>query len=96
MGRVNVSLTLTDEQVEAIATRVAEIVIERTPADRAGDGGYMGVRAASEYLGVSEGRLRKLVERRQVPHFQEGRGCRVTFSVRDLDAWMEERRVRTA
>ncbi len=87
---MNVTITLPLEAVEEIATRAAEIVMARIgSADRAG---YVDVKAAADYLGVTEGRVRKLVERRQIPFIQDGPGCRITFSVRDLDQFMQDNR----
>jgi excisionase family DNA binding protein len=54
---------------------------------------FMSVKRAAAYLDVSAERLRKLQARGEVPYHQDGRGCRVLFSRRDLDEWMHGQRV---
>jgi excisionase family DNA binding protein len=90
---VNVTITLTDEQIDAMAQRVAEIVLERTAADRGDQPEYMSVKDAATYLGCTDGRVRKLVERRQIPFTQDGPGCPVFLARCDLDRWMDDHRV---
>jgi excisionase family DNA binding protein len=93
VSALDVTITLTPEMVEMVARRAAEIVLERTAADRGDAPEYMSVKDASVYLGCTEGRVRKLVERSQIPFTQDGPGCRVFLSRRDLDRWMSQRRV---
>lgn len=88
---MNLTVTVAPEQIDAIAERAAEIVLARLDAS-ADRGGWLDVKAAAEYLGCTEGRVRKLVERRQIPYSQEAPGCRVFLSKADLDRWMDERR----
>jgi excisionase family DNA binding protein len=47
---------------------------------------YLDVKAAAEYLGRSEGAIRHLVERRQIPFIRQG--GRVFFDRLSLDRWM--------
>ena len=87
---LDLRLVLDDDQLGKIAERVAEILGSVGPART--EIGYVDVAGAGRYLGVSEERVRKLIAQRSIPFFQEGPGCRITFSLRDLNAWMETHR----
>ena len=90
---MNVTLTLTDAQIDVIAARAAEIVIESLADDRSATATeYLSVTDAATYLGCTEGRLRKLIEQRRIPFTQDGRGCRVFLSKADLDQFMHDNR----
>jgi excisionase family DNA binding protein len=91
---VNVTLTLADEYIDAIATRAAEIVLARidAAADRGDAPEYLSVKDAAAYLGCTEGRVRKLVEARRIPFAQDGPGCRIFLSRADLDRFMQSNR----
>ena len=54
---------------------------------------HMGVETAGRYLDLSPEALRKLVLRRKVPFSQEGKGRRLSFERRALDAWMRDQRI---
>jgi excisionase family DNA binding protein len=79
------------ESVAALAERAAEIVYERL-VEREARGTdwpeWMSVETAARYLDASEERVRKLKDRREIPHYQEGPGCRVFFRRSELDDWM--------
>ena len=49
---------------------------------------YMNHKQAAEYLGMSEGRLYKLVEIRQVPYGK--RGGSLVYDKHLLDIWVDE------
>jgi excisionase family DNA binding protein len=49
---------------------------------------WMSVDTAARYLDASEERVRKLKDRKEIPHYQEGPGCRVFFRRSELDHWM--------
>ena len=88
---MNVSISLDDDAINAIAVRIAEILRTAEARRDAGDepsSEWMGVPGAAQYLGISQERVRKLVARRAVPYVQEGHGHRVFFSRRALDEWM--------
>ena len=53
--------------------------------------GYVAYAEAAKFLAVSEGALRCLVSRRQIPFFKWG--ARVRFSIEDLRRFMETNRV---
>jgi hypothetical protein len=52
----------------------------------------MPLDVAARYLGQSVAATRKLYERRKVPSYSEGRGCKVFLRRSEVDAYMEERR----
>jgi excisionase family DNA binding protein len=87
------AITLPPTLIEEIAERAASIVLDRLALqDRETRWPeWMDVRTAAEYLGCTPGRVRKLVERRQVPFSQVAPGCRIFLRGRDLDRWLEGR-----
>jgi excisionase family DNA binding protein len=50
------------------------------------------VKSAARYLGCEAGAVRKLYERRKVPHYQDGPGCKVYLRRRELDQYLEANR----
>lgn len=72
---MNVTLQLTDEQVEVIAQRVAELVDDRQPA------GWLTVAQASELWGIKPSGVRQKARRRQVESRKEGRALLVRRSL---------------
>jgi excisionase family DNA binding protein len=86
----DVAITVPAEAIEVIV----EMTVERVRAEL-GDRGdeawpeWMSVPTAARYLDISEERLRKLIGRRQVPFYQEGPGCRISFCRSELDEWMQ-------
>lgn len=85
---VELRLVLDDDQLAEIAAAVAENIRPDDRSQPAPQAAYLSVAAAADDLGVSEERVRKLIQRRGIPYFQEGPGCRVTLGRADLDAWM--------
>jgi excisionase family DNA binding protein len=94
---LQVSLTIPDEVVNAIAAALTErllpILRSATSAEQWPE--WMAIDTAARYLDVSPQRLRKLVARRQIPFHQEDTGCRILFRRSDLDQWMAGFRVDT-
>jgi excisionase family DNA binding protein len=90
VGAPRVAIELPPAGVDVIAQRAAELVLEQQSRDAAGWPEWMSVETAARYLDVSEERVRKLVQRRQIPYVQEAPGHRVFFHRPDLDAWMAE------
>lgn len=84
-----VELVLPASAIETLASAVTSHVIEELdapePAERSP---WMSVATAARYLDVSEERLRKLIQRREVPFYQEAPRCRVLLNRADLDNWM--------
>ena len=50
------------------------------------------VRPASEYLSISTGKLRALVQRGELPVIKDGGGGPWLVDVRDLDLWVERQK----
>jgi len=46
-------------------------------------------------LDVSPERVRKLIARRAIPHYQDGHGCRIFLRRRELDEWKSASRLGT-
>jgi hypothetical protein len=89
------SVALPTEFVELVATRVAEILLERevTSVDERAWPEWMSVVTAAQYLDMPLERLRKLKDRRAIPCHQEGPGCRLFFSRKELGAYMASLRL---
>jgi excisionase family DNA binding protein len=54
---------------------------------------WMAIETAARYLDVTVERVRKLHARREIPFYQEGKGCRVFFRRSELDEWMARSRI---
>ena len=89
---MSVTFDLPPHVMDEIVERVAALVIDRLSADRADQ--WLDVTAAARHLGFTKGRIYKLVERNEIPHVQDGPGCKLSFSRCALDSWMEERGAR--
>ena len=84
-----------DEAIRAlVAEEVARQLAERGEPEASGIGWpeWLDVKTAARYLGCEVGAVRKLYERRKVPSYSEGRGCKVYLRRRDLDEFMEANR----
>jgi excisionase family DNA binding protein len=77
------------ELVEEIAARVRDEVLAELKSDEPTWPEWMAVAQAARYIGASEERVRKLIGRRAIPYYSEGKGCRQFLRRRELDAWME-------
>lgn len=78
MSERPLSLEIPPDLVEAVASRVVELLGEQQ------DGGYLNVEQAAEYLAAPRSRIYELVERRRVRVHRDGR--RLLFRREDLDA----------
>jgi excisionase family DNA binding protein len=95
----SVTLSLPPAAVEVFAERAAAIVLAQLGEHDASSSEWpewMSVETAARYLDASKERVRKLKERREIPYYQEGPGCRVFFRRSELDAWMDGFRQRDA
>jgi excisionase family DNA binding protein len=81
-----IALTLSDDQVEAIARRAAELL---PPAANA-ISPWLDTRAAAKYLCCPVGRIHDLVQLRKLDPYRDGR--RLLFRREDLDAYLEASR----
>ena len=77
-------LIVPPELLDAIATRVAEMVAERLGAEA---DGYLNTESAAAYLDTTPDRIRDLVEAGHLPCHRDGRRLLVTRA--DLDAYLE-------
>ena len=82
-------LPIPDEVLDAIADRVASIVVERLGDElRPPTARWMRTNEAAEYLGLSRGALYERIGR--IPHHKIDR--MLLFRRDDLDAWLAEHR----
>ena len=83
---MNVTLALSDAELDGLAERVAELVLARmtTPTQ------YMTVLETAGYLRLSENSIRNLVASNQIPHKRIGRSVR--FRASEIDAWLDARK----
>jgi excisionase family DNA binding protein len=79
-------VALDDADVERIAARVADLVIERLRVPVVPDE-WMTTREASTYLGITPNAMHKLSSARQIPFSQDKPGGKLFFRRADLDAW---------
>lgn len=56
------------------------------------DRGYMKIKAAAEYIGLSERTVRSLLKTGGLPHFRLRSGT-VLIAYRDVDEWIERHKV---
>ena len=85
------SLAVPSELVEAVAERVAELLVERLPMQ--GPAPWLDVDGAAEYLSCPKSRVYEFIAAKRVRHFRDGR--RVLFRREDLDAALSVREVET-
>ena len=85
---LEVVLRLTDEQVNEIARRVAEV---RPPATRPR---LLDVPKAAVYLGVTDNAIREYVRYDKIPVVRAN--GRVLFDVLDLDQWIQHHKCKGA
>jgi excisionase family DNA binding protein len=86
----DLSFSLPEAVVEQLVEQVAERVLERlADHDGRGDGReWLNVASAAAYMECSEERLRKLIARRALPYYSEGRGCRISLRRSEVDDYM--------
>jgi hypothetical protein len=80
---------LDNEDVEAIARRVVELLREELREQRSEDP-WLHSRQAADHLGISLHALRHLVARQAVPYVQDRPGSKIFFRASQLDAWRAE------
>lgn len=76
--------TLTQNEIEQIAHRVAELLKPNTP--------IKGIRGLANYLAVGINRAQDIKNSGEIPY--RANGNRIIFNSRDVDAWMEEHTTR--
>jgi excisionase family DNA binding protein len=83
--RAGASLSLSDDELQEVASRVAAILAAREPRDDVSP--WLTVKEAAEYLRCSEWRLYRLKAIGAIPHVKEGH--RLLFNRAELDAWVQ-------
>jgi excisionase family DNA binding protein len=81
------ALEVPDALVEAIATRVAELLAAAQP-DQEATSPWLDVAGACAYLGFSRDQLYKLTAARAIPARKKTGGQGLRFHRTELDAWM--------
>jgi excisionase family DNA binding protein len=79
-----VSFTMGEEALEALARRAAELVREGMERDE----GFMNVEEASTFLACGPNRLYALVSARRIPHHKDG--SRLLFCRRELREYVRQ------
>jgi excisionase family DNA binding protein len=79
------SLTLSEELLQQIAHRVAELVRDDTRGTS--DDGYMDVAGAAEFLACPSSRIYSLVSAKRMPHHRDG--SRLLFDRNELRAYIQ-------
>ena len=80
-GNGSLALGVPPELVDAIAGRVADLVVEQQPEPPAR---YLSIDEAAEYLACPVSRIRDLKSQGRLKHYRDGR--RLLFRHEDLDA----------
>jgi len=80
---LELTLVLTDEQVDQIAVRVVSLLAARTAPP---DDGYLDTTAAAKYLCCNAGRIHDLVQLHKLTPLRDGR--RLLFKRQDLDDYL--------
>jgi excisionase family DNA binding protein len=83
---VKLHLDLDDEQLDAIAERVAQLLADRQAPANA-NAGYLDTAAAAEYLSAPRSRIHDLVALGKLEPLRDGR--RLLFRRSDLDRYLE-------
>jgi hypothetical protein len=80
---VNLAITLTDEQVNEIAARAAELLTDRQPTASP----WLDTKGAADHIAATPGRIHDLVQLGTLTPRRDGR--RLLFRREDLDAYIE-------
>jgi excisionase family DNA binding protein len=80
---IELTVTLTDEQLAQIAERVAVLLVDQAPTDD----GYLSSDQAAQFLGCPRSRVHDLVQLRMLTPRRDGRALR--FRKCDLRAYLE-------
>jgi excisionase family DNA binding protein len=92
-----VTFTLPPELIEALVDAVTDRVLERL-AERETQGKgrqeWLSIASAATHMDVSQERVRKLIARGELPHYQEAPGCRVLLRRAEVDEAMSRWRSR--
>jgi excisionase family DNA binding protein len=90
-----ISLAIPDELIDALARRVAQIVLAEMEDDlRPSQGRWLRAKDAAEYLGWTRSALYGRVHSQSIPHYKVEN--MLLFKRDELDRWLEEHRVEPA
>ena len=87
MSESQLTLEVPEPLLEALATRVAALVLGRLERQEASP--WMDLPAAASYLGFSRDRLYKLTAAGAIPCRRQPGGQRLIFHRHELDQWLE-------
>ena len=89
-GPSQLTLTVPDDLVQALAERIAELVVERVDArPRVVESPWLDFDGALAYLGFSRDRLYKLTAAGAIPFRKKRDGQGLLFRRDELDRWVE-------
>jgi len=88
---LELSLSIPDELLAALAERVATLALKRDESTREPASPWLDAEAAAAYLGLPRGQLYKLTAARAIPCHKKAGGQGLRFHRAELDAWMETR-----
>jgi excisionase family DNA binding protein len=88
-GGLELSLSIPDELLIAVAERVAALAPKREDSTGEPVSPWLDADAAAAYLGVSRGQLYKLTAANAIPVRKRRRGQGLRFRREELDAWIE-------
>jgi hypothetical protein len=83
-GSVNLTITLTDQQVNEIAERAADLLAERQTATASP---WLDTKGAADHIAATPGRIHDLVQLGHLTPRRDGR--RLVFRREQLDAYIE-------
>jgi excisionase family DNA binding protein len=87
-----ISLPIPDELIDALARRVAEMVLAEMEDDlRPSQGRWLRAKDAAEYLGWTRSALYSRVHSQSIPHYKVEN--MLLFKRDELDRWLDEHRV---
>ena len=87
MSGAQLTLDVSEELLDAVAERIAELVFGRLERPEASP--WMDLPAAASYLGFSRDRLYKLTAAGTIPCRRQPGGQRLIFHRDELDRWLE-------
>ena len=86
---IEVTLTVPDELLTALAERVAALAPNQTDRTEQPESPWLDAAAAAAYIGLSRDQLYKLTAANAIPVRRKRRGQGLRFRREELDAWLE-------
>jgi excisionase family DNA binding protein len=88
-GGLELSLSIPDELLTALAERVASLALKRGESATEAASPWLDAGAAAAYIGIPRGQLYKLTAANAIPVRKRRRGQGLRFRREELDAWIE-------